>query len=158
MPRMPNTQPSLQREPLIPTVAQYPMQFVAADLFTWLGKHYLTMVDRFSGFPWVCQLRSLSTSAIIEKLQNWFCDFGYPTIIRTDGGPQFRNEFKRYCSMHNIFQETSSAYYPESNGLAENAVKTCKHLLKKCNAHWPTFKDALLHWRNMPRPDGISPA
>ena len=150
--------PSLQKEPLTPLLADHPMQYMSADLFSWQGKNYLVLVDRFSGFPWVSQLKSLSTAAILSKLHAWFCDFGFPMSIRTDGGPQFRTEFHKYCKEHHIHKETSSAYFPESNGHAENAVKTAKHLLKKCHAHWGTFTDALLHWRNMPRADGISPA
>lgn len=53
---------------------------------------------------------------------------------------------------------TSSAYNPASNGLAENAVKTCKALLSKTKADKSSFKQALCDWRNTPRQDGTAPA
>ena len=116
------------------------------------------MVDHFSGFPFVAHLKSTTTKTILNRLSTWFMDFGFPHIIRSDGGPQFRSEFNAYCKTHNIKKQRSSAYYPQSNGLAENGVKSMKRLLKKCKNNWPKFLEALLHWRNMPRPDGHSPA
>ena len=55
-------------------------------------------------------------------------DYGWPTHIRTDGGPQFWSEFKEFCTAHGITHELSSPYNPESNGLAEAAVKSLKRL------------------------------
>jgi len=116
------------------------------------------MVDGYSGFTFADRLTSLTTASIISKLQNWFRDFGYPTLIRTDGGPQFRAEFKQYCKSIGATKETSSPYYPQSNGLAESAVKQAKHLLSKHNGNMSAFLDALLIWRNTPKSFGFSPS
>ena len=78
---------------------------------------------------------------------NWFHDWGFPCIIRSDNGPQFRQKFS-----------DQSPYNPASNGLAEAAVKNVKFLLKKCLAAKESFSHVLLHWRNVPRSDGISPS
>ena len=128
------------------------------DLFSYAGSQYLVLVDRFSGFPLVKKLKSLTSSAICSHLLSWFHDFGFPFVLRSDGGPQFRSDFSAFCKRHDIRHETSSAYFPQSNGLAENAVKSTKRLLRKCDGNWPLFCQALLHWRNMPRADGYSPA
>ena len=53
---------------------------------------------------------------------------------------------------------TSSAYHPESNGHAEQAVKSAKHLLRKLNSNLAQFRSHLQAWRNTPRADGFSPA
>ena len=45
---------------------------------------------------------------------------------------------------------TSSPHYPQSNGRAENAVKTCKSLLKKAKASGEDPLLALLDWRTDP--------
>ncbi len=59
--------------------------------------------------------------------------FSLPKSIRSGGTPQFRGEaFKAYCKDNGILHETSSPYNPESNGLAEAAVKNVKKLLIKC--------------------------
>ncbi len=56
-----------------------------------------------------------------------------PTVIRTDGGPQFWcQEFLNMCMRTEIMHEALSPFNPCSNGLAESAVKNCKKLLIKC--------------------------
>ena len=151
-------QPAQQKETLQPTSYDFPMHRVGADLFQLNGKHYLVMVDGYSGYPFVANLRSLTTSAIIDKLENWFFEFGFPANIRTDGGPQFRTEFHEWCENVGINKETSSPYFPQSNGLAESAVKNMKSLLKKCDGNFPQFRKSLLIWRNTPKATGDTPA
>ena len=134
------------------------MDMVATDLFQHAGKHYLCMTDCYSGNCWVQKLTSLTTSTVINTLVDWFLELGLPNTIRSDKGPQFRGEFKSFCKSLNINQETSSSYYPQSNGLAESAVKSMRYLLKRCQGCYKTFKKALLVWRNTPKEYGYSPA
>ena len=119
---------------------------------------YLVLVDKASGFLWCELLTKTNTSAVTSVLLKIFQDFGYPATIRSDNGPQFRSEFKDFCLAHGITHETSSPHNPESNGLAEAAVKNAKLLMAKCDSQKSNFKEALLHWRNTPRRDGFSPA
>ena len=90
---------------------------VAVDLFSHAAKDYLCMTDRYSGNCWVHMLRSTTTAAITNQLTNWFLELGIPTRLRSDKGPQFRKDFNDYCADLNIDKETSSTYYPQSNGL-----------------------------------------
>ena len=99
------------------------MLHTACDLFSATGKQWLALVNRFSGYAWTIALRKLDTKAIIHHLEQWFNDFGWPTHIRTDGGPQFRSEFKEFCTAHRIKHELSSPYNPESNGCQSMARK-----------------------------------
>ena len=140
------------------TKAFAPMTHVGADLFDFQGQTWITLVDRYSGFPFAHRLTSTTTSAVTKVLREWFMEWGIPSVIRTDGGPQFRSEFKEFCKKLNIEHELSSPYNPRSNGLAEAAVKNMKGLLKKCSYDKQDFKEALLEWRNVPRADGVSPA
>ena len=116
------------------------------------------MVDRYSGWPFICKLKKTSTDAVTSQIMEWFHDFGIAKIIRSDGGPQFRNTFNEFCEQHNIKHELSSPYNAPSNGHAEAAVKSMKYLLTKCDGIWGKFRPALHEWRNTPRADGISPA
>jgi len=60
------------------------------------------------------------------------------TLI-SDNGPPFNSEdFKTFSAEWDFHHVTSSPYHPQSNGSAENAVKTCKSLL------------VLLEWHNTP--------
>ena len=81
-------------EPLLQTLdAWRPFQQVSVDLAQLNGKHYLVLADRYSGWPKVEQLTYLDTNAIIKTLEGIFETFGIPERIRTDGGPQFRQDF-----------------------------------------------------------------
>ena len=141
--------PSQSDEIIFHPPAEEPMHSCSADLFECKGHHYLAMVDRYSYFIWVKELRRLGTDAVISALEGWFKDLGYPFIMISDGGPQFREEFKEFCRNNFIIHSPSSAYNPRSNGLAESAVKAAKYLLLK-SATFAEFEERLFAWRNTP--------
>ena len=118
------------------------MLHAACDLFSAVGNQWLALVDRFSGYAWTTALRRLDTKAVIQHLESWFNDFGWPTHIRTDGGPH----------------KLSSPYNPESNGLAEAAVKNLKSIVLRCTEKGENIQHAIAVWRNTSRQDGSSPA
>ena len=105
------------------------MQQVATDLFDANGQKWLVLVETFSGYAWLKQLNKTALEHIIDTLTTWFIDYGWPTRIPTDGGPQFRSAFKTFCENNNINHELASAHNPKSNGLAEAAVKNMKSLV-----------------------------
>ena len=72
-------------------------------------------------------LRDTSTKAITANLDKITHVFKIPISCRTDGRPQFRGPFDRYCGERGIVHEVSSPYNQQSNGHAEAAVKTAKH-------------------------------
>ena len=84
--------------------------------------------------------------------------FGYPSVIRSGGGAQFRSEFDNFCASKNITHELTSPYNPQSNGLAENAVKQARYLLIKSLENKENFQEALSFYRNVPNQSGYSPA
>ena len=137
--------------------ATEPMHSVSLDLFSHAGQDHLVMVDRFSNFLWVQKLKSTSTAAVINTLRGWFQDFGLPFEVISDNGPQFRSDFSDFCRTLNIHHRTSSPYNPASNGLAESAVKSAKHLLQK-SSDWSDFLSRLTAWRATASTDGLSPA
>jgi hypothetical protein len=150
--------PSQADEPFLPRATpRVPMRAVGADLCEYAGKTWLVMVDRYSGFPCAARLRRTATADVTKVLLRWFLDWGFPRTIRTDGGPQFRREFGQFCDKWSIEHETSSPYNPQSNGLAEAAVKNVKRLIKKTSTE-DEFFHSLFAFRNVPRADGFSPA
>ena len=134
------------------------MHSVGMDLFDADGKKWLVMVDRYSGYAFLKQLHSTTTAKIINTVRDWFMDYGWPDVIRSDGGPQFRQEFAEFCKNNSISHELSSPYNPESNGLAESAVKSMKSLVIKCKEDKSDLHSAISAWRNMAREDGITPS
>ena len=146
--------PSQKKHVLTAESALAPMSHVGVDLFSWQGKNYLVAVCRFSSWPFVRCMRSTTTDSVCKTLASWFNTFGWPSVIRSDGGPQFRHVFHEFCTARNITHEVSSAF----NGLAEAGVKQTKFLLQKLGSMGERYERELCAWRNTPRVDGYSPA
>jgi transposase InsO family protein len=140
-------------EPEVKRVASYPMEAVSVDLMEVKGTKYLVMVDRFSSYPLVKVVRTATTSSIVKILASWFHEFGWPKSIGSDGGPQFKEQFKEFCTSKKIVHELSSVRNPQSNGLAEAGVKRIKYLMEKCR-NKEEFEAALFAFRNAPMADG----
>ena len=140
------------------TSVKRPMNEIGADLFDASGKKWLATVDRYSGYTWLAQLQGTHTAKITKDLSNIFNSFGWPKSIRTDGGPQFRLEFVEFCKANSIQHELASAHNPESNSLAEAAVKNLKAIVTRTHAEKANLEEAIAAWRNMARADGIGPS
>ena len=139
--------PSLPAEPLVLTSAEKPMEALGVDLLDFRGQDWLVVVDRYSGYPFACHLKSTTSEAVTSALKNLFYEWGFPRVIRTDGGPQFRSKFDAFCADNSIIHELSAPYNPRSNGLAEAVVESVKFLLDKCRSLSQDFRRALQEWR-----------
>ena len=85
-----------------------------------------------------------------------FAQCGVPDILVSDNGPQSSSEeFRRFATRWGFEHITSSPRYPQSNGKAENAVRTVKRLFTKCAESGQSEIRALLDWRNTPT-EGMS--
>ena len=133
-PPLPRKRAPLKKKPANPMVTPSPsshfgflMQHVGLDLFSYAHKDFLICVDHWSGYPLYHQLRSLTSESVLRVLANWFNLLGWPSSIRSDGGPQFRGEFSRFCSSHSIVHQVSAPYNPKSNGLPEAGVKSTSY-------------------------------
>lgn len=51
--------------------------------------------------------------------------------IYSDNGKEFKGEFKHQCQQHNIPQQFTRPYRPQTNGKAERVIKTIKQLMRK---------------------------
>lgn len=124
---------------------------VAADLCEFDNRVLLVVCDYYSNFIEVARLSSITSRAIIKELKAIFARFGVPDTLVTDNGPQFSSaEFSVFSRAWMFEHKTSSPAYPQSNGKAENAVRTVKNLFTKCKASGASEFQALLDWRNTP--------
>uniref|UniRef100_A0A3B1K366 Gypsy retrotransposon integrase-like protein 1 n=1 Tax=Astyanax mexicanus TaxID=7994 RepID=A0A3B1K366_ASTMX len=147
----------LPRLPLKPTeTPELPFEEVATDLFEFEGKNYILLVDYYSKFVEVDELKDTRSCTAIEALKAQFGRHGIPAILRSDNGPQYSSEeFSQFCNLYGIVHKTSSPYTPHSNGEAERAVQTVKKLWRKA----PDKHLALLDYRTTPLESvGLSPA
>jgi hypothetical protein len=148
-----------QRELLHPhEIPQRPWQKVGTDLFDWQGKPHLIVVDYYSSYPEVAELRDTKASTVIKKTKSFFSRHGIPETVISDNWPQYSSaEYQCFSSEYNFVHTTISPKYPQSGGLHERTVQTVKNILKKC---CETDQDpylALLDYRNTPI-DGVTPA
>ena len=134
-----------------------PFSHLGMDVCTYDGKNYLIIVCRYSGYPIIEPLNSLTTKTIIEKLWSNIIRYGIPIAIRSDGARYFvSEEMLLFCKTNGIRLEQSSSYYAPSNGLAEAAVKNMKNLLKKTTTY-KQFQAAYMAYVNTVRKDGTIP-
>ena len=110
----------------------YPFQKISMDIFEYSGKYFLSVIDSYSGYLMVENLRSKTTENIVERLRQLFDRMGYPTVIRCDNSPFGSMAFEKFAEECNTRIIFSSPRYPQSNGLAEKGVAIAKNLLKRC--------------------------
>ena len=120
-----------------------------------LGSMFLIIVDSYSKWPIVKQMRKTTSSQTIEVLRTVFSDWGLPTQIVSDNGPQFiSEEFKTFLRENGIQQILSAPYHPKTNGLAERFVQTFKLAMKAAKNDYGTIQTklakCLIVYRNTP--------
>ena len=84
---------------------------------------------------------------------------GLPTFqVWTDHRPLVGIFQKDLPDIDNCKHELASAHNPESNWLAEAAVKNMKSLVTRTHTAKENLTEAIAAWRNMARSDGKSPS
>ena len=56
----------------LPSDTLLPMNELGSDLYDAIGKSWLVLVDRYSGYVWNAQLRDKCTSSVTAQLYSWF--------------------------------------------------------------------------------------
>ena len=92
--------PEQVREELQPhELPSCPYQKIAADLFHVGQQTFLIMVDYWSNFIEVVEIRKKTAQAVITQLKVQFAHHGIPEVLITDNGPEFDNQqFKNFSS------------------------------------------------------------
>ncbi|XP_062538889.1 uncharacterized protein K02A2.6-like [Armigeres subalbatus] len=81
---------------------------------------FLVVVDYYSRFLTVIEMKTTNASKTIEALERIFREHTYPESVRTDNGPPFASEeFTNYCIRKNIRLVRAIPYWPQMNGLVE---------------------------------------
>ena len=143
-------------EPLQPhQIPTRPWQKVGTDLFSHEGKNYLVIVDYASGYPELLKMNTTTSNAVIVAMKSVFSRYGVPDVVMSDNGPQYSaKEFEDFAKDWDFKHITSSPHYPQSNGMAESAVKSMKSIVKKSK----DIYKALLSDRTTPLQHGYAPA
>ena len=149
----------------LPELPTYPFESIAADFFSFQGRNYLAIADRYSNWISVIILAKDDATHLIQALREYSTYFGIPRILSSDGAAIFTaTEMEEFCRRWGITQRISSAYHAVSNKRAEIGVKSCKRMIRDNlkpdgSLDGDKFARALLIHRNTPDPEtGVSPA
>jgi transposase InsO family protein len=155
------SQPAAPPQPL--PQAQYPFQMLGSDFFSYGGKDYFVINDRYSNFLSVYH-GSATSEAFIKVLREYFSNWGIPDELATDGATVYTSALTRqFLRQYGVRHRLSSAYFPHSNQFSEGSVKAAKRLIRENTSkdgklNFDTFAQALLTHRNTPDQTGASPA
>ncbi|UYV80232.1 K02A2.6-like, partial [Cordylochernes scorpioides] len=126
-----------------------PWQRIHIDFANKENINLLIVVDSHSKWIEAIPMRETTTRKTIEQLRRLFSSYGLPEELVSDNGPQFTgSEMKGFLEGNGIKQTLIPAYHPQSNGLAERAVRTIKTALDKNkrkigDTHTHTIQDTL---------------
>ncbi|UYV82259.1 K02A2.6-like [Cordylochernes scorpioides] len=105
----------------------------------------LIVVDSHSKWVEAIPMREITARKTIEQLRRLFSAYGLPEEVVSDNGPQFTGvEMKSFFERNGVKHTLIPAYHPQSNGLAERAVKLIKMALEKNKRK---FEDTILRER-----------
>ena len=111
----------------------------------------MVTVDYYSSFFEVDSLTTKTAVEVIRKLKAHLARHGIPDQVISDNGQPFASDsFHEFASTYGFEHVTSSPLYAQSNGKAENAVKTAESLLEKATKSKRDPYLSLLDWRNTP--------
>jgi len=121
----------------------------------------LLVIDSYSKWPEVVQIKSTSAYNTIEKLRTIFAAHGLPETVVSDNGPPFNGEeIKSFFRRNGIRFVQTPPYHPASAGQVERGVRSLKNNLLK-QVFDDTFSNSkkplqqkidcfLFHYRNTP--------
>lgn len=130
--------------------ANYPNERVHVDLAGPIdGKMLIVLVDAFSGWIDASWVKDITSSTVIEALRKYVVNFGIIDLLVSDNGRQFvSQELQEWTKSNGIRHLYSPPWHPESNGLAERAVRTLKEkillLRRQCDTKEQLLDNALL--------------
>ena len=84
----------------------------------------MVVVDYYSRYIEVAKLENTTSGTVVNHTKSICVRHGIPDVVRSDNGPQYTaTHYKQFAQDWNFEHQTSSPYYPRSNGLAEKAVQ-----------------------------------
>ena len=129
-------------------VGKFPFEKVAIDLKGPVHearggyKYILVVKDTFSKFCCFYALRHKGAEEVFQKVLEFFCVFGKPINILSDGGLEF-SQLKQFCEKNNVIYTSSSAFH-HGNGAVERTIRWLEEKLVQNSSQWP---EHLPYWQ-----------
>ena len=130
-------------------------QRLAMDITHVGAKHFLTVIDcgpsRFAVWR---ELRTQTSEAVVEKLEQVFFDRGAPEEILTDNGTAFKSGwFMEFAAKWAVNVRFRAAHVPSGNGIVERCHRTVKTMVARKGC---SVMEAVYLYNVTPR-DGCTP-
>jgi len=93
--------------------------------------YILCITDAFTKYAVVTKIDNKNAEAVARAIfNNWFCKFGIPAQVHTDGGKEFVNKLSaELFELRNVQHFKTSPYHPQCNSQVEVFNKTVKKYL-----------------------------
>jgi hypothetical protein len=96
------------------------------------NKYIMVVVDVCTRFVFLRAIPNKMASTIAEELFNLFCQVGFPNVIQSDNGTEFKNGLlEDIAAKAGLEHRFATPYHPRANGLAERFVQTAKTTVAK---------------------------
>lgn len=106
----------------------------------------------------IAVIKDMTTKAVTSFLEKLFENHGKPRELLTDNGPEYRNEFDRWCEKHEIKHIRSAIHKPTTVGKVERFHQTIDKELSYCNNDLEYFRYRYNHIRPHWSLDLLTPA
>jgi len=123
--------------PLKAIHATLPGEHLAIDLAEFpiseQGNTYaLVVVDVCTRFVFLDAMKTKEANEVAPRLFKLFCTIGFPKIIQSDNGTEFKNSIVEILtSQLEMDHRLTTPYHPRANGVAERNVRSLKDILQK---------------------------
>ena len=146
-----------KNQPLAPLpIPDTPNTRIHADLFGPMvdasrkSAYILCITDAFTKYAVVTSIQNKDAQTVAKAIfEQWFCKFGIPAQIHTDGGKEFVNKLlAELCELLNVQHTKTTPYHPQCNAQVEVFNKTVKKYLAsyvdETTLNWEEFLPALM--------------
>ncbi|XP_035223170.1 uncharacterized protein LOC118195938 [Stegodyphus dumicola] len=119
---------------------------IALDILQFGNQNYLVVIDYYTKWIEVSNIKGKTANEIMIKLKCIFARYGIANEVVCDNNLCNSYLFKKFAEDWDFELKFSSPKYPQSNGLAENAVGIVKNIMRKVQ----DISVGLMEYRNTP--------
>ena len=104
----------------------------------------LVVYNDYSRYPVVEVVTSVSSKAVIPRLNKIFAEFGVPENVRSDSGPPFNSkESKEFAQTVGFSHRRVTPLWPRANGEVERFMRTLKKSIEAAKVEHRPRKEEL---------------
>ena len=108
------------------------------------GRTFLVVLDSYSRWPEIIQMKTTTTTATILQLRKLFLAYGLSKQLVSDNGPQFSSsELAEFLQKNGLKHIKSAPYHPLSNGAVKQFIQTFKKAMRSGEHQGPPFDQYL---------------